>query len=343
MVAVPYGQTEGFVRRLDPAVTAVLIYGPDLGQVGERAARITEQVVPDRGDPFRVVELSSAEVAKDPVRLADEVAAMAMTGGRRLVRLRSAGNDAAAAVAGAIEVAHPDTLLLVEAGDLKKGSALRTLFEKAEAAAAVPCYGDKGRDIALVIQEALSASGLQADRDAVAYLAEHLGNDRLVTRRELEKLALYVGDGGRVTLADAAACVGDSTALSLDDVVFAVAGGDHRRVGRALSRLALEGVRPITILRAAQRHFQRLHQAIGQVAGGASPEQALDRLRPPVHFSRKAGMKSQVEAWNRARIATALELLTNAEIDCKSTGMPDTEICDRVLMQITEAARRRRA
>jgi len=29
------------------------------------------------------------------------------------------------------------------------------------------------------------------------------------------------GDGGRVELADALACVGDSTALSLDEVIFA--------------------------------------------------------------------------------------------------------------------------
>ena len=63
----------------------------------------------------------------------------------------------------------------------------------------------------------------EASPEALAYLAANLGGDRQLTRRELEKLVLYKGDaGGRVELADALACVGDSADLTLDDLAYAV-------------------------------------------------------------------------------------------------------------------------
>ena len=53
-------------------------------------------------------------------------------------------------------------------------------------------------------------------------------------------------------------------------------------------------------------------------------------------------MRRQVEGWPTGRLATALDLLLDAELDCKSTGMPDRTISGRVLLQITEAGRRSR-
>ena len=37
-----------------------------------------------------------------------------------------------------------------------------------------------------------------------------------------------------------------------------------------------------------------------------------------------------------------VELLTEAEIDCKSTGLPDEAICRGVLLRLAGAARQRR-
>ena len=66
---------EGFIRAPDPAVRAMLLYGPDGGLVRERADALARQVVDDLGDPFRVAELGPAQLKADPARLADEAAA----------------------------------------------------------------------------------------------------------------------------------------------------------------------------------------------------------------------------------------------------------------------------
>src|SRR5258708_5592900 len=91
--------------------------------------------------------------------------------------------------------------------------------------------------------------------DAGAYLVAHLGGDRLVTRQELEKLTLYVGDGGRVELADAVACIGETNSLSVDELVYAAADGEPVKLDNALLRCLQEGQAPISILRATMRRF----------------------------------------------------------------------------------------
>src|SRR5207244_5712052 len=101
------------------------------------------------------------------------------------------------------------------------------------------------RDLAAVIRESFAARHVTASRDAADFLVQHLGGDRLLTRAELDKLALYAGEGGRIELDDARAVIADSAALSLDDAVLAAAEGDLAALDRALARVFQEGESPV--------------------------------------------------------------------------------------------------
>ncbi len=59
--------------------------------------------------------------------------------------------------------------------------------------------------------------------------------------------------------------------------MLAAADGDFAGLDRALGRLFADGTVPVPILRAGQRHFQRLHLALAQVAAGKSPDAASIR------------------------------------------------------------------
>ena len=73
------------------------------------------------------------------------------------------------------------------------------MFEAAKNAAAIPCYADTARDLAGVVRDAMKAEGLTIAAEAVEEAVARLGSDRGITRRELEKLALYARDAGKVT------------------------------------------------------------------------------------------------------------------------------------------------
>lgn len=336
------GRAESFLKSPDPSVRAVLIYGPDQGLVRERAGQLAGTVVDDPGDPFRLISLSASALSSDPQRLGDEAAALSLTGGRRVVRIHGAGNDLTRIFARFFEDPIGDALIIVEGGDLSPGG-LRALFEKSDAAAALPCYRDDQAALASLVQNTMRDAGKSIDRSVVRELVELLGTDRLVTRAELEKLLLYVGARTQISDEDVAACVGDSAVIGLDELIMAAASGDHGRAGRAIHRLRLDGTSPVAMLRALLRHLQRLHRTVGAVEAGARPDQAIRQLRPPVHFKLFDRFRDQVQRWNRHDLATAMALVDQAEADAKTTGMPGNVIAGLAILRITAAARRQHA
>ncbi|MEE8333941.1 MAG: DNA polymerase III subunit delta, partial [Alphaproteobacteria bacterium] len=283
----------------------------------------------------------AADLRDDPARLSDEASALSLTGGRRLVHIREATDATANILAGYVAQPVGDALVLVEAGTLGPRSRLRAAFEKAEGSAAVACYADDGRSLAPMIRTMLGEANCRVSDDALAYLVANLGGDRLVSRSELEKLCLYMGpEGGEVTLTDAAACVGDSATMTLDDISFAVGGGDINGLPRLLDRAHHEGAAPVGVLRAVSRHFQRLHLAASAVEGGRPMEGALKALRPPVFFKQADQFRAQLRHWPSRRLGDALEALGEAEVACKTTGLPSDAVCNQALLRLATLGRR---
>ena len=72
-----------------------------------------------------------AEIERDPGRLLDEAGTVSMFSARRLIWVRDAGAHKGFADAVKALAAAPlaDAIVLIEAGDLKKGAALRTAVE----------------------------------------------------------------------------------------------------------------------------------------------------------------------------------------------------------------------
>jgi DNA polymerase-3 subunit delta len=331
---------ESFLRGVDPAVASVLFYGPDAGLVHERADRLTAAVAGDATDPFRVSEVTVERLHDQPSLLSDEAAALSFGGGRRVVRLRNAGDGQSAAIESFLQSPTGGGLVIVEADELGPRSSLRQTFEAADNAAALPCYRDEAGDLARFIREELGRAGLRLTDEARDYLAAALGGDRGVTRREIEKIVSYMGpsESARpLELADALACVGDSAALSVDDLVFALGDGDLVAVERLADRVLAEGATPVAILRAVSRHFLRLHL----VSSAEDRERAIRTLKPPVFFKYLPRLHEQVRQWAPARLQQAIDRLTRAEMDCKRTGMPADVLCRRVLLEIAAQAPRR--
>lgn len=334
-------QFAGLAKAPPADLRAVLLFGPDLGQVRERAAVLVKAVAGDLADPFRVAELPAEALAADPARLSDEARALSLTGGRRAVRVRGAGNALAEALEGVLDdPAGAAGLVVLEAGELGTRDRLRKLCEEHRAAAALGCYPDAEEDLARLVLAACKARRLEIEPAALEFVVERLGADRLASRGEVEKLLLYKGEGGgSVTLADAEAVVGDGAPLALEDVALAAASGDQARLDRVLPKCFAAGESPVAILRAVLRHLQRLHLAAALVGRGQPPEQAMKALRPPVFFKQIPAFRAQLRQWSPDRLARGLELVNQAELDCKSTDMPTRAICARALMRVAQAAR----
>lgn len=330
---------ERFTAQPPEKLVAVLIFGPDQGLVRERAERFARHIVADLNDPFRVTEIDEDALLADPARLSDEAAAISMIGGRRVVRVRDAGNLSAALFERFLDEPPGDALIIVEAGDLGKSAALRKLFESTDSAAAVPCYLDSDRTLDDVVRGAMKEAGLAIEPAALAEAVSRLGSDRGVTRRELEKLALYAQGAKAVTAAHVQAVMGDESELRMEEVCDAAGEGDYVRLDRQLARLWESGASPVGVIRVALGHFQRVLLARAKADEGGSVNDIMRNMRPLVHFQRQDSFRSQLTRWNAARLEQALEVLYEAEILCKTTSVPAEAVTGRALLNVAALGR----
>jgi len=334
-------EADKYVASPPKGLTLALVYGPDAGLVQERAEKLLKSVVPDLTDAFNVSDLSESTLLADPARLSDEAASISMMGGRRVVRVRGAGNDLAELLESFADDPKGDALVVIEAGDLAKTSALRKIFDAHKTAAAVQCYPDSIRDLGDVVRDALRAEGLSIAPDALEDAVSRLGSDRGVTRREIEKLLLYMHGKKQVALEDVRAVMGDEAEARSESACDAAAGGDLVKLDRELERLWVSDVAPAQVLRSAMGHFQRLVQARESANRGEAIDTVMKRLRPPVHFSRSQAFKNQAQRWNTDKLGEALDMLLDAEALTRTTSVPAEAVTGRVLMNIAAMAKGR--
>lgn len=329
--------TERFLNAPPETLRACLVYGADAGQVRELALKLAKSVAPDLDDPFRVATLDATSLSADPARLADEAAAMAFGGGRRVIRLRGVAAEHNRLIADVVKSPPGDALIVAEAGALRRDAALVKLFEGAETGAAIACYADEGRGLQTLLDKSLKENGVTLTSDARAYVLARLGVDRSATRMEIEKLVLFAGEGGRLDLDEAMEAVGDAGSAGIDDLVYAAAGGDITAAHRALDRLTGAGAQPIAIVRALVAHLTRLRAVVSK-AETAGLEPALAGLRPPVFFKRKPAFEAQARRWTRQRLSFAIDRLITAEIELKQTGSSDQLALWRACFDVARVA-----
>ena len=137
MVAIKNADADAFAARPDAARPIVLLYGPDAGLVRERAERIIRGSVDDLNDPFALVRMEGDDLASNPSRLPEEAHTVPLFGGKRAIWIKAGGRNFALAVEMVLATPPVDCRIVIEAGELRKTSPLRTACEKAKAAAAV--------------------------------------------------------------------------------------------------------------------------------------------------------------------------------------------------------------
>ena len=168
-------------------IRAVLIYGPDAGQVDEYCDRATEKLEIEKDNLFA---LDSDELREKQDALFAESCSPSMFGGRKMVIISNASDSDAKLISDLVNHSGLCASVVITAGDLRAGGGLRSLFEGADNLAALACYTDDAKSLATLIRRELSAaSGIQQiTPDAMAYMTSHLGGDRGITRGFWRKL-----------------------------------------------------------------------------------------------------------------------------------------------------------
>ncbi|MDX2156794.1 MAG: DNA polymerase III subunit delta [Hyphomicrobiaceae bacterium] len=338
MVALKAHQVNGFLAKPDPKVRAMLLYGPDAGLVSERGQKLAALLAAREKPQGEVLRLDDADLESDPDRLGIELLTVPMFGGAKIVRA-AAGRRVNAAVRSLLGAGELAGALIVEAGELRKDEGLLGVFEKNAATIALPCFPDESSTLDGMVAEMLAAARIEIADDARQELVARLGADRVLSRSEIEKLLIHVHGSRRIELHHVEAAVGDAAANAVDLVIAAAAGGEAAAALAASDRAVAAGESGQSIMLAAERHFQRLHKLRVSVDAGRSVDDLMRQLRPPLPPKVKSALERQVRAWTTARVAAALQRISEAIRSSRTTGADETVLAERALMEIARLAR----
>ena len=341
MVALKAAEVDRFVARPDPALPIVLVFGADAGLVRERAEALIRKSVDDPEDPFALARLDGDDLSGDPARLIEEANTIPLFGGRRAIWVRAGTRNFAPAVETLVASPSPDCRVVIEAGDLKRSAPLRALCERAKNAATLPCYPDAERDLIRLIDDEMREAGLSVSPEARAALVPLLGGDRLASRQELRKLALYVRGKTRVEHDDVMAVVADASTIALEGLIDAAFAGRTSELEIQLGKARTAGTAGGSMLSAALRQVAQLHKARLAIEGGNSIVEASARIQPFVHFSRKTLVEAALRTWTSQRLERAMAQLAEATLAARRESATAELIAQRALLALAVNARRK--
>ena len=344
MTAYKTADVERFIARPDPGKPIILVYGPDAGLVRERVDALVRASVEDPNDPFSLARIEGDELAGNPARLVEEAHTVPLFGSRRAVLLRvGPRHNVVPALEMLLASPSAETRVIIEAGDLKKSSLLRKACEASKTAAALPCYPDNDAAIGRLIDEEMRAANLTIAPEARAMLVGLLGGDRLASRSEVRKLALYARGKPRVEPADIAAVVSDASDMAVDGVLDAAFAGEIPQIDVEFVRARASGASPAAIISAAIRHVANLHKMRLAMDEGASSEDAMKRGMPPVYFPRSKEVEKALRRMKADGFIRAMQRLAEASLEARRNAPLAETIAQRTLLSIAMGTRRREA
>lgn len=219
-----------------------------------------------------------------------------------------------AALSTYLEDPAPATCLVFEAAKLDRRKALYKSIAKG--AVEVDCEPPKSEaDVAIWIEATLRNRGHEIEPDAVAYLLQMAGNRITVLEQELDKVMLYVGEGGTVRATDLEGLMGRSREHSVFELTDALVRGDREVALHLLNVLLDDGEAPIAVLAMIGWICRQLVIAGDLVASGCSRKEAMEGIAG--RWQQRGKILDRARASGRETLMATLVSCAEADIFIK--------------------------
>lgn len=266
---------------------------------------------------------------------------MSLFGGAKLIDLRiptgKPGRDGGEALQRYARNLPADTLTLITLPELDWQARKATWFSTlAGAGNTLELNAPERERLPDWIAGRLAAQGQSAEREALAFIAEHVEGNLLAAHQEIRKLGLLHGEA-RLTLEQVQDAVLNVARYDIDKLRQAVLEGDPARCVRLLEGLAGEGAAPPLVLWALANEIRTMAALrSGLDAGQALP--ALLKAERVFDERRKQALSRALTRLGTPALRAAL--LHAARIDRMIKGLVSGDLWDEFLQLALRLARR---
>lgn len=285
--------------------------GPDEAGIQD-AANLLVSLLPDQGER---VELSGADLRKDPVRLGDEARSTSLFGAARHIWVRASGDEAHDAIATLFTgEAEPCPVVILAANATDKSRSAKLLAGRPDALVAM-FYPPDFRDVVSAVRNMADGAGVKLGGDLADRIARAAAMDTRIARAEIEKLALYLDASPQAPRAADAAALEAIGARTEDDglmpLVNAVLSGQIDRLPRELQRVRELGLNPVGLLLAIERRAAQLAQLAAKVGPRGDIGALIDAEAGArrIFWKDKGDYNIQLRKWRGPRLGRLVDRL----------------------------------
>jgi DNA polymerase-3 subunit delta len=269
----------------NPLAPVYLFAGDDIGKIDAMLARLRARAESEGGPG--ALESFGADGAPDPDALLGAIPALSLTATRRFLLADGVERWSATQakpVAVALESLPPDlTIVLVAREGSPKPKAPKTLVDAVGKAGGEVrrCDAPKARDLPSRIRQDAEKRGFALSPEAAALLVERMGTSTLRLQTELDRLALWAGEGGEVTVEDLESMIADTSEEVMWNLSDAVVDRDRGAAAAAAARLTGQGESVTPLVYQMAKRLREARLALAGLEAGRSPRDLEASL--PMH------------------------------------------------------------
>jgi DNA polymerase-3 subunit delta len=185
-------------------------------------------------------------------------------------------------------------------------------------------------------QSQAKRAGLQIAESEIDLLVEILGSDasRIVT--EIEKLALYIGTGRRVTADDVVSMVPNGRATTIFALVAAIGRGDRGASLDALDILVREGeYLPLALTFLATQFRLALVAKEAGLSNAGMIQSHFTKMGTPMWRSRAEQVQQTVAAFSTAKLRKAIQKTFETDRALRDTRPDDRTVMEQFVLGLT--------
>ncbi|MGN6665032.1 MAG: DNA polymerase III subunit delta [Solirubrobacterales bacterium] len=173
----------------------------------------------------------------------------------------------------------------------------------------------KAREMPRVLVGEAQRLGFRLDPGAARLLVERMGANPLRLRNELERLALWAGEGGEVGLADLEAMVADTSEAAVWSLSDALIEGDAGAALRIGERLIGQGENVTGLIYGLASRLRGACAAAAQLEEGIPPQKVEASLKMHPYAAKQ--LVRRLGGTDLASLRTATETLADLELWCR--------------------------
>jgi len=309
--------------------------GPDEAGASAAANAIVE-TLPEAGER---VDISGADLRRDPAMLGDEARSESLFGDKRHILVRASGDEAHDALKALIETGEAGAgeaapVLIVATSATDKSRTAKLLEKRADALVAM-FYPPDLASVSTAVRAMADAAGLRLGGDLAERIARGAGLDVRLAQSEVTKLALYCDADLQSPKTASLEDYGEIGASTEEDgfqpLVNAVMGGELAKLDREIRRMRELGLNPVGLLLALERRAAQL----AQISAKLGPRGSLDTLgkgekaQLGIFWREERDIRQQLGRWGRRKLDRLIPRL----IELHRTLLANSQAAELLLAQ----------